>query len=94
VDNLGKSVSMVLRSVASRFPSLKHFVIHVDTHDYHAENDFTRADLALEDVVLLRFAADELCKMGLTFEVFRGRFEYEDEPTLSTKHGYTAPLPH
>jgi hypothetical protein len=63
-------------------------------HDYHAENGFIRADLVPEDMVFLRFAADELFKTGLTFEVFRGRFDYEDEPTLSTKHGYTAPLPH
>lgn len=46
------------------------------------------------DVTFFQYAADELKKLGITFEVYRKAGYYESSKTLLVKAGWTAPLPH
>ncbi|KAH7078388.1 hypothetical protein FB567DRAFT_607574 [Paraphoma chrysanthemicola] len=96
VGNLGEAVSKALKHLAAKFEPLQRLTLGIDMEgDYdRVSNKIPVLELAAEDVVFLRYAADELVKTGLKLRVERMPGFYDGDYKTLVEPGYTAPLPH
>ena len=90
-----EALQICLASLAAMFPPLKRLALVVIMEMDNPREDKPRLhELDPVDVTFFRYAADELHKLGVTFEVWRKEGYYEKEKKLLVKKGWTAPLPH
>jgi hypothetical protein len=94
VEDLEKAVSTLLIHLASSLAPLKRLALYIACEADYSEDQKVAHELALEDVVFLRFAADEFANVGVALEVFRRPKKFEEAPKLLIKQGWTVPLPH
>ncbi|KAI4653392.1 hypothetical protein J4E93_001158 [Alternaria ventricosa] len=90
-----EALQICLASLAAMFPPLKRLALVVVMEMDNPREDAPRLhELDPADITFFRYAADELHKLGITFEVWRKEGHYEKEKKLLVKKGWTAPLPH
>jgi hypothetical protein len=92
VNNLSEAVSQALRQLAAKF-ALKRLTLSIIMET--VEEYLTYAcELEPEDVVFFRYAADELLKIGLRFEVYREPNSFSSSYALLVEPGWMKRLPH